>query len=182
MAFLLDLPEAETVQNHAAIKIWMAPAATGHIVFDMNNLPRRQDLINIGWVETTVGCAVEREINVCGGLVARRLQYSLKHIGATTINKSMGQTLPYGIAVKITKEYSSWESGQIVMALSRSESPEQTIIVGNKTFAINKMWELITTCNQWTRHTKHILDVITINRNSPSPDQHMFDYPQVYPF
>ena len=100
----------------------------------------------MGWNETAVGCASERDVNVRGGLVARRMQYALKHIGATTINKSMGSTLPYGIATEISKQYSPWEKGQIVVVLSRSLSPELTVIVGDAdgTFAINKMWEVRT--------------------------------------
>ena len=182
MAFLLDLPAEDAVENHTAIKIWVAPAATDHVAFDVDDLPSRERLVALGWSETTLGCAAERDINVRGGLVARRVQYSLKHIGATTINKSMGATLPYGIAAEILEKYAPWESGQIVVVLSRSESPSRTIIVGDQAFAINKMWELITTGNQWTRYTKHILDVISINGNEAGPNQCVFDYPQVYPF
>ena len=65
----------------------------------------------LGWKETAIGCAAERDVNVRGGLVARRIQYSLNHIGATTINKSQVATLPYGIAVEISEQYSPWESG-----------------------------------------------------------------------
>ena len=120
MAFLLDLPSEISVRNRDAITIWVAPAATSHVTFDINNLPTRQQLIDLHWTETTVGCAVERDVNVRGGLVARRSQFALKHIGATTINKSMGATLPYGIAAEISEEYSPWEGGQVVVVLSRS--------------------------------------------------------------
>ena len=146
------------------------------------DLLSREQLVGLGWSETTVGCAAERDINVQGGLVARRIQYSLKHIGATTINKSMGATLPYGIAAEILETYSPWESGQIVVVLNRSESSSRTIIVGDQTFAINKIWELITTGNQWTRYTKHILDIISVNGKEAGSNQHVFDYRQMYPF
>ena len=86
----------------------------------------------MGWKEAIVGCAAERDVNCQGGLVARRLQYSLKHIGATSINKSQGATLRYGIAVEISEQYSPWESGQIVVSLSRLETSKYTIIVGEK--------------------------------------------------
>ena len=46
---------------------------------------------------------------VQGGLHAKRLMYSLKHIGAITINKSQGETLPLGLAVEITEKYSPWK-------------------------------------------------------------------------
>eukprot|EP00957_Ditylum_brightwellii_P192837 14682699-Ditylum_brightwellii.AAC.1 len=65
-----------------------------------------------------IGCAAERDVNVCSGLVDQHVQYSLNHIDATTINKAQGATLPYGIAVEIARKYSPWESGQIVVSAS----------------------------------------------------------------
>ena len=41
MAFLLDLSAKDAVENHAAISIWVAPPATCHLVFDVDNLPSR---------------------------------------------------------------------------------------------------------------------------------------------
>lgn len=110
-AFLLELPSGEAVMNYTSIKIWIAPGAASHTTFAMDNLPTRQDLTNSGWTETTVGCAPERDVNVRGGMTARQMQYSLKYIGTTAINESMGSTLPYGIAVEVSKTYSSWEAG-----------------------------------------------------------------------
>ena len=69
---------------------------------------------------------------------AKRMQYSLKHIGATTINKSQGATLSLGLAVEITKEYAPWEKGQIVVCLSRTTMSANTIIVGERNYAIKK--------------------------------------------
>ena len=79
-----------------------------------------------GWRETTVGIVAEREVNVRGGLVAKRHQYALKHIGATTIDKSQGATLPNGLAVEITSDYSPWDAGQIGVILSRAHTLSTT--------------------------------------------------------
>ena len=135
MAFLLDLPTKDSVEICAAINIWITLAGTNHIVFYMDNILTIQRLRDLGWNETTVGCGAERDINVQCGLMARQVHYALKYIGATIINKSIGATLLYGIAVEILVTYSPWESGQIVVALSQSESPECTIIVGDKTIS-----------------------------------------------
>ena len=45
-----------------------------------------------------------------GPTVTRRMQYSLKHINTTTINKSMELALLWGIAVEISKKHSPWEA------------------------------------------------------------------------
>ena len=182
LAFMLDLPTEDAVNSFDAIPLWIAPPGTKHIEFDRNNVPSRNDLIEAAWVEVRIGCAPEKLIAARYGIQAKRLQYSLKHIGATTINKAQGTTLPLGLAVEISEDYSPWESRQIVVALSRTTSARMTIVVGERNFAIKKMWELITTFNQWTQYTKHVLDIITINRNEDEQENHIFDYPEVYPF
>lgn len=89
----------------------------------------------------------------------------------------------YGIAVEISRQYSPWNSGQIVVLISRLETLNLTVIVGEKSFAIDKMWELVTMGNIWTRYTKHILDLITINRpGGVQVHRNMFHYAKVYPF
>ena len=56
--------------------------------------------------------------------------------------------------------------------------------MGEKDYAIKKMWELLTVGNQWTRYTRHILDIVTVNRqnNDHDDDNCFFNHPEVYPF
>ena len=53
--FLLGLPSNEAVQNHAAIKIRIAPSAASNTTFDKNNLPTKEELADAGRNETSVG-------------------------------------------------------------------------------------------------------------------------------
>lgn len=182
LAFMLDLPSTDAVGRYDAILLWIAPAGVTEVDFNHNNLPTRARLLADGWKETKVGVAPERFVSVRGGIHAKRLQFSLKHIGATTINKSQGATLPSGIAVEFTEEYSPWERGQVVVLTSRTTTGPLTVIVGEKNYAIKKMWELITIGNQWTRYTENVLKMITINGSGSATSQNIFDYPQVYPF
>ena len=163
--------------------IFIALSSTNNVGFDNKHRPTRQKLNQSGWRETTVGIAPEREVIVRGGLVAKRHQYTLKHIGATTIEKSQGATLPNGLALEITSDYSPWDAGQIVVILSRAHTASQTIIVGSKTFAVGKMWELIRKPNQWTRYSKLILDAISINtEDTPQDHLNKFEFPEAFPF
>ena len=182
LALMLDLPSRDIVEQFHAIPLWIAPPGTHAVQFNHLNVPSREDLQSMCWNEVNIGIAPERIILAKGGFQAKRIQYSLKHIGATTINKSQGATLPLGIAIEITRDYCPWEKGQIVVCLSRTTTAAITIIVGDKSFAIDKMWELITIGNQWTRYTEHILSSITINNNNHDPNQAIIDYPEVYPF
>ena len=68
------------------------------------------------------------------------------------------------------------------MALSRTNTFDMTTVVGEKDFAIQKMWELITIFDQWTQYSEHVLDIITVNKDDNNRNPHVFDYPEVYPF
>lgn len=153
---MLDLPTKEDVEIHDGIKLWIAPAVSTKVVFDFHWLPTR-----LNW---SSGCAPAQDVNVHGGWVAKQIQYSLKHIRASIINKSQGATLPYGITVEISEQNCPWESHQIVVSTSRAEILSLTVIMGSKEFAIQKTWELVTTRNQWTQYIKHIVQTITLNR------------------
>ena len=182
LAYMLDLPSQELVNNFNAIPLWIAPPGIHTVVFNHQNIPSREELTSAGWNEVNIGIAPERIILGRGGFHVKRVQYSLKHIGAITINKSQGATLPLGIAIEITKEYCPWEKGQIVVSLSRTTTARKTVIVGEKDFAIKKMWELITNGNQWTQFTEHILNSITINTSQNNANTTVINYPEVYPF
>ena len=182
LAYLIDLPSQDTVNRYDAIPLWIAPPGNHNVLFDQDNLPSRDRLRELLWNEVMIGVTPERVIPARGGLQAKRLQYSLKHIGATTINKSQGETLPQGLAIEITEQYSPWEKGQIVVVLSRTVTARLTVIVGNKEFAISKLWEIITISTQWTKYTAKVLNIISINPNEGQENHALFDYSTVYPF
>lgn len=72
--------------------------------------------------------------------------------------------------------------GQIVVCLSRTTTATNTVIIGKKAFAINKIWELITIGNQWTRYTEYILNSIIINNSQYDANDTVINYSEFYPF
>ena len=64
------------------------PSGTFNIEFDCNNIPSRDDLIESSWLEVRIGCSPEKLVPARYGIQTKRLQYLLKHIDATTINKA----------------------------------------------------------------------------------------------
>ena len=151
----------------------------------MNNessLPSKQQLRHWGWKEVSIGVAPERDVKASNQYHARRKQYSLKHVGAITINKSQGDTIPAGVAIEITEENCPWEKEQVVVAFSRTRTAADMIIVGRKDFVIKKLWELITTSNQWTQMMENILQMVTINSDGPQEMEHSLNYHTHYPF
>ena len=51
------------------------------------------------------------------------------------------------------------------------------IIVGQKNWVVEKLWELITTANQWTQMMGNILEMVTINSEGNTEMEHTLDYP-----
>ena len=56
-----------------------------------------------------------------------------------------------------------------------------TAIVGEQSFAIKKIWELVTIANQWTLYTANILKMISLNSTNIQ-EQHIFGVFDSYPF
>ena len=83
-----DLPSQDTIDHFDAFSLWITPPGTHNIEFHSNNIPSREELVEAGWVEVRIGCAPEKLVPARYGIQTKRLQYSLKHIGAITINKA----------------------------------------------------------------------------------------------
>lgn len=183
ICMMYDLPSVETINRKDPIPMLIAPPGTQTCLVDYNNIPSKQSLLDNGWKEVFIGTAAQQEVNATFGLKAIRSQYALRHIGAITVNKAQGQTLIGGLAVEITRECSPWEKGQIVVALSRTTCSEKTIIVGEKGYALKKMWEVITQTNQWFKYSEHVLKLIKIsNNNEENENNNVFDFPAVNPY
>lgn len=183
-AMIMDMPDIQTLENFGQIRVWVAPCGPqADLLGDGNETPTKEQLAAWGWKERRIGFTVERNVSVRGGYHAKRKQYSLKHIGALTINKSQGDTLPAGLAIEFKRVGEApWEKSQIVVAFSRATSAAKTIVVGPKSFAINHMWELITTRTQWTDLMENILDQVTINAAGSEGVPNFIDFPRNYPF
>ena len=68
LAFMLDIPSQDTVDQFDYIPLWIAPAGTQIIDINQQNLPTRHQLTTSGWNEVLIGCAPERVVLGRGGL------------------------------------------------------------------------------------------------------------------
>ena len=64
LAFMLDLPSQSIIDHYDGILLWLPPAGTQIINYNQNDLPDRQELIDLGWKEVTIGVAPERNVLV----------------------------------------------------------------------------------------------------------------------
>ena len=184
LALMLDLPPSHIVESFLPITMWIAPAGTTDFDFTSfpNGHPSSDQLKDLEWLEVKIGCAPEQIVVLCGGSQAKRMQYALKHRGALTINKSQGYTI-HNVAVEISPVSSPWESGQVIVALSRTRRARDTIIVGQDiNWVKNKLWTVLCTPTQWSRLEERILGLITLNEDGPVPQLLLTDYHRDYPF
>ena len=184
IALLVDVPSEQVVNEFSNFPIWIAPAGMQYVEFlGDDELPTKDELRSMGWREVSIRCAPEREVNAKNNFQARRKQYALKHIGAITVNKSQGDTIVLGIALEMTQEGTCpWEKEQIVVATSRTPTSSKMIIVGQMHWVVNKLWELVTTTNQWTQMMENVLEMLTINSTGNPEMTYTLDYPTHYPF
>jgi len=78
-----------------------------------------------------------------------------------------------------------WEKGQVVVMISRTTLARHIFIVGNKQFAINKIWEIICRRSQWSDMIKTILTNLSINADGiadPHAQPDFIPMREVFPY
>ncbi len=55
-----------------------------------------------------------------------------------------------------------------MVMLSRTHMARDTIIVGNKEFALNRMWDLVTVGTQWIRYIEQLLERMSVGGTASS--------------
>ena len=61
---MLDLPSQSSIDHYEGILMWLPPAGTHIINYNQNDLPNKQELIDLRWKEVTIGVAPERNVLV----------------------------------------------------------------------------------------------------------------------
>lgn len=85
----------------------------------------------------------------------------------------------------MTEECTPWEKGQIVVMISRTTLAEHIWIVGNRRFAINKMWQIICRKSQWSDMMETILRNLSTNADGvadPNAEPDYIPMNEVFPY
>ena len=90
--------------------------------------------------------------------VCRRIQFPLKLFVASTIHKTMGETLPM-VATQIvgSKDFALWLPEQLYVVMSRVRSLNQVTFVGSKESNKRAVLDLVCKKSQWAELTNEIL-------------------------
>lgn len=183
LLIMLQLPTREVLRNKSPLELLVAPAYGIHYLDMSNGIPSEQYLLSHQWKKVKIPIAPKREVSSTGVLGFRR-QYGMKSIGASTINKQIGNTL-MRCAIEYHPPNCPWEKAQIVVMLSRTHRACDTIIVGPKQAAIEHMYQLLCVGSQWTEYVETILRKLTVNADQTEDDtdsSSAIDYPTIFPY
>ena len=186
LLIMLQLPSEETVRSKATITLIASPVGETTIPYRSDgSIPTKEELLQNDWKEVKVQTVPDRKQQyvVSGTLRGMRQQYSLRHLGASTIHKVTGKTILGKCATEINSRCLTWDKAQAVVLLSRTTKGKDTIIVGDRQYAINHLWNVICVGNQWTSYIEELLQRLSINRNGATTQcENTINYADLYPF
>jgi predicted GIY-YIG superfamily endonuclease len=183
---LINVPSQKDVDNHVPIRMMASPCGSNHYSIDTEErVPTEEELEKQGWTKVEIDTGRDDELVTHGAYQGKRVQYRVRHLGSSTINKQMGNTILCPVAIEMTEECCPWEKGQIVVMLSRSPRSDLITIVGTPDFAIEKMWRILCKSTQWTPLIESILDKLSIDGDDEhilDPEEKVLEYAELYPF
>lgn len=113
---MIDVPSEDDIVNRVPIKLWAAPTRglTENMMARLGYAPSKDELRSKKWTEVIVHPSdAENRLHNRRHLSACRRQYTLKHIGSSTVNKQMGNTLKVPCAIEVNPQHYPWERGQV---------------------------------------------------------------------
>ena len=189
LLLMLNIPLKEDIASRNPISLYAPPNTRSNEasrqMINSNQLPTANHLENEGWTKVTINIAPEKLVRR-SNLVGIRKQYTLRHIGNSTINKQMGNTLTVPCAIEMSEDCSPWDKEQIVVMVSRSPTADLIHIIGDEEYAVNKMWEVICKKNQWSDLTESILRNLSVSADTEdlfeNTDYRIVDMARHYPY
>lgn len=172
LGVILELPSHEQLDQWKPVKIMLAPPGVKNI---SSNVITKENLIDNGWKEESIGVAPSIEYHINHDLVGKRKQYGLKNYIASTIHSIMGDTLSNIVTCVNEKEskYNIWEKAQGIVLLSRTSSTRSMTFVGDKMTTAESLVALIKKKNNYSVYMSRVLNVLDMRRISESSIYHI---------
>lgn len=167
---MYDLPSRDDVRNFRKIKVLKIPTGWKDYEFDMSKPKSFYE--ERGFKEISIGLHPNHLIYFERGRIqACRKQYALKPRISSTMHACMGDTHP-SIAACISDtdpDFVVWDKGQLIVVISRTRLPQNTIFVGDKNETLAAFRTLLNRRSQYVDYIEEILDVCTINVDNTQP-------------
>ena len=181
LLYMKELPSKKALMESKAITLYAAKPGLSEENMPEGD-PTHEELVLLGWRPVTVSCKTHSRKVTIGGYQCTRKQYSLRHIGSSTITRQTGKTITGKCAIEISKNCAPWDKPGAVVSLSRTTKGEDIIIVAEDAeYAIKALWKAITTGTQWTNHVENLLHRLSVNPSKKPEDIVTLDYTKAYP-
>lgn len=159
---LYDIPTQASLDSWKPISLLKVPCGWKDYNFDLS-LPKEWYIQN-GFKEVKIPVAPTRQQRVreCR---TKRKQYGLRHRITGTIHSSMGHTFDF-MASEISNtdpKFGLWDKGMLVVLISRTRKPENTIFVGSKQSTLDSLRRVLLSKTMWTDYIEDVLSVVTVN-------------------
>ena len=184
LAYLSTVPASDDLAQGKPIAIWAAPP--GCKTPPPTNATREQ-LLNLGWRNTTVGLAPEQHYTLSRlGIKAMRRQYGIQHYVASTIHAGMGATLRKMVTQIVPLQegdhmsYHLWLKAQLVVLTSRTSAARDNVFVGDKEKTINELVRALHLRSHFTAYMETVIETLAGIENT-DPVLPLFD-PAVFPY
>ena len=131
IAFLGVMPSSKTIEAKLPFPILVAPPGSSY-------LPGKEDtqdsLIAMGWKEVKMGLCPDRHAIGRSGRLLRTRQYGIQLHVASTFHSTLGKTVSKLASIIDTtgdrdSPHSIWDPAQVVIMMSRTKLPSETIFV-----------------------------------------------------
>ena len=167
LAVLLKLPSLDhnQLRTFNAIEIWMAPPGfkSSPTLIDRTE----EKLTSLKWKKITIGrCPGYARTDSVNGMMAKRIQYGLRHFICTTIHMVIGATFDRA-AIGISRtdpDFRVWEKGMIQVASSRCHHFSETIWVGKRDDILGMLVDTLLKYDPQEEYIDNVIDRLSVNR------------------
>lgn len=177
---IIDLPDQTVLQNWKPFPILLAPPGIRHLPTDSIST---ESLLSHGWSKVNMKVAPDLTHHCQGGMFAKRYQYGIRPMVATTIHKAMGNDynkIVSSVCDDGINGFRLWEKAQVLVLMSRVHRAQDIIFVGNKDETALRLFELINTQPKYSLYMNYLINHLTESSNDHSSPT--IDLPNALPF
>ena len=168
LAILMKMPTAEAVAQKHKLPLLLSPPGSSYLPGASDT---EESLKTLGWKEVAIGVAPPNVVTVGRTRARRELHYGLQLYIGSTWHSTMGKTMA-SLATKVEcgkGPYSLWDPTQVVILLSRTSLPIQTIFVSKdpvKTALI--LFRILKHQSPFRLYLSYLLESLCSNPLSPA--------------
>ena len=156
VAVVVQLPDDGLQFSEQRLRLRLAPPGIRHI--DLSNIPPEWPEVVVG-PRTTPPSIVGRFLQM-----GRRTQFPVRYYLCSTIHRIQGDTVPL-LATEMSlskREYKLWQKEQFAVLISRVQTCNDIIFVGNRTDTRAAIEQVLSVSSKWDTLIDHYLTELNI--------------------